>query len=167
DVQECIVDVARHASRVAADVEMGAVLDPPVELGSMLAQPVLDVDLARLVTRESEVDAAEHAAAQPVLPFRLIEEIAAEMALAEHEPAPAADAAGLALLHEAAIRRDAGPRADHHDRRIAILRQPEIVVALDVDRHQLARPDPVSQEGRGNSASLAAVQAVAYRRKAD
>ena len=43
------IDVGGHAFLVAADEELGAVLEPRPEVARVLAHPVLDVDLGRLI----------------------------------------------------------------------------------------------------------------------
>src|SRR4051812_42968723 len=59
DANQGLVDVGRERLGIAADVEMGAVLEPGVEIPGLLDHAVLDVDLARPiaigVAREGDV----------------------------------------------------------------------------------------------------------------
>src|SRR5690606_13832737 len=52
DVDKGLVDVLGHAGGVAADVEVGAGVDPLPYVLAVLAHAVLDVDLLRLVAGE-------------------------------------------------------------------------------------------------------------------
>jgi hypothetical protein len=56
DGDERLVDVVGHADGIAADVEVGAFLQPGVEFRAVLDHAVLDVDLLRLVARERDVE---------------------------------------------------------------------------------------------------------------
>src|SRR5690606_14609985 len=96
--------------RVAADIEVRALLQPGMDVARLLAEAVLDVELLRAVAREGDVHPCQRAVGQPLLPFGLVEEVAAEMALTEEQPRPAA-AARLALLQEGAIGGNAGAGA--------------------------------------------------------
>src|SRR5689334_21144935 len=53
--------VLRHRLGVAADIEEGALVEPLDELAAALPQPVLNIDLLRLVARERDVHAGERA----------------------------------------------------------------------------------------------------------
>src|SRR4051812_24787863 len=61
DADQGFVDVGGERLGVAADVEMGPLLEPGVEVPGLLQHAVLDVDLARAVPRESDVHPAERA----------------------------------------------------------------------------------------------------------
>ncbi|MCY1185603.1 hypothetical protein D9M73_263980 [compost metagenome] len=57
-------------------------------------------------------------------------------------------------MEEAAERRHAGSRADHHDGRVAIVGQVEVLVALHEYRH-LATAGAVGDDGGGDALALA------------
>ena len=78
--------VTGHRLLIAADIEMRAVLEPREEVARLLVHAVLDVSLGAGIAREGNVEAGKNAFVQPLLPFDLVEEIAAEIALAEEEP---------------------------------------------------------------------------------
>ena len=69
---------------------MRAAFEPVVDLAAVFAQPVLHVDLVGLVAREGEVEAVQFAALERLLPFELIEEVAAAVRVAEEQPVAAA-----------------------------------------------------------------------------
>src|SRR5438445_9860838 len=117
-LQERFVDDARHLLLVAADVEMRAFLEPGIKLARLFDHAVLDIDLVGAVAREGDVEASENAVFQPLLPFDLIEEVAAQVALAEEQPRPSGGGARFAFLKEAAERRDSGAWPDHDDRHV-------------------------------------------------
>ena len=86
-----------------------------------------------------------------------------EVAVAEEQPVAPAGAAWLALLHEAAERRDAGAGADHDDvgRRVG---QAEVLVRLDGPCTRAPGLQAVGNEGRGDAGAGAAVALVAHGR---
>ena len=94
------LDVRRHASGIAADVQMRAVLQPCPELRAVLGQAVLHIDLVLLIARERDVEAREHALIAPAEPVGLVEEVELERAVAEHEPVVAFRPRSLALGDE-------------------------------------------------------------------
>src|SRR3954470_8722051 len=79
DADQGLVHVRSECLGVAADVEMRALLEPGVEVPGLLEHAMLDVDLARLVPRESDVHPPERPGLEPGLPFGLVEEVAAEV----------------------------------------------------------------------------------------
>src|SRR5690606_23176526 len=109
-VQQRRVHVLAHGDG-AADVEVRTALQPVVDLGATLAQSVLDVDLAWLVTGEGQVEAMQLLALQGLLPLDLVKESGVEVPGAEEQPVAAAGAGLGALLDEAAEWGDAGAGA--------------------------------------------------------
>src|SRR5438067_906426 len=85
-LQQRLVNVARHILLITAHVEVRAFLEPRVELARLRKHSVLDVNLVGPVAREGDVEAAQHAVLQPLLPFDLVEEVATHVALAEEQP---------------------------------------------------------------------------------
>ena len=79
-------DVLGHAGGVAADVEVGAALEPGVELGGVLLHAVLDVDLVGLVAGEGGVEAGEEAVLVHGEELVFVEEVEGAALLAEEEP---------------------------------------------------------------------------------
>jgi hypothetical protein len=96
---------------------------------------VLHVDLFGLVTRERHVHAMQALALEGLLPLDLVEEVVIQRAAAEEQPVPARGAGGLALLQEAAERRNAGARPHHDDVARTVGRYAEAVVLLDPHLH--------------------------------
>ena len=82
--------VGGHRADAAADVKCASFLQPTVQFAALLGHAVLHVDLLALVAREGHVQPREHAQLQPAEPLYLIEEIAAEAAVAEKQPRLAA-----------------------------------------------------------------------------
>ena len=99
---------------------------------------MLNVDLFGLVAREGEIDVGELFGGQMILPFELVEKIVGEVAVAEKQPAFAGGSGFGTLFHEAAIGRDAGPRANHDDGAGGVFGQTEMAVGLDVDARGVA-----------------------------
>src|SRR6266852_3699468 len=100
DFQQRVLDVLGHALGIAADIEMRAFVEPRPELGRVLAHAMLNVELLRLVTRESEIELFKHAAALPIDDLVLVEKIRDAFLLAEEQPVGSLGAARLALLEE-------------------------------------------------------------------
>ena len=128
-----------------------------MQVGARFPQPLLHVDLLRLVAREGDVDARQRAVCEVLLPFELIEEVVGEVALAEEQPALALGTVFDALLDEGAVGRNAGAGADHDDRAVAVLGQAEMAVRLDVDARRIADLAAVGEVGRGDAVALLAV----------
>src|SRR3546814_6350915 len=86
---------------------------------------------------------------QRPLPFELVQELAAEIPVAEEQPVAPTGTDGSALLHEAAERRHARAGPDHDDVARGVGGQAEAFVALDVDRQRgafLARSEEHTSE---------------------
>src|SRR5438105_2911216 len=86
DLDQRLIDVARHRFLIAANVEMRTVLEPAIQLTRLLEHAVLDISLVRAIARECDIKPTEDAILQPLLPLKLIEEVAAEIAFAEEQP---------------------------------------------------------------------------------
>ncbi len=80
---ECRTHILRHRFGVAADIEIGATVEPVDEVVALVPDAVLHIELLRCVAREGEVHARERAILQGILPFELIEEIVGELAVAK------------------------------------------------------------------------------------
>src|SRR3546814_7049422 len=112
--------VLAHRDRTA-DVGVGAALQPVVQVAAALTQALLHVGArgrgsgrgrgrSRVVSgggvpREGEVEPMQLAGLQRPLPFELVQELAAEIPVAEEQPVAPTGTDGSALLHEAAERR--------------------------------------------------------------
>src|SRR5690606_4162845 len=161
DGEKGTMDVGRKPCAVAADIEVSAFLKPGVEVARLVHQPVLDIGLRSAVAREGHIHARQDAVLEKALPFRLIEEVAIEIAFAEDQPGFAGSPARLALLEEGAIGRDAGSRPDHDDRRI-VVRQAEAWIGLDIDRQHGFRVGMAGELAGGDAEAFFAVQRIAY-----
>ena len=107
--------IRREARGIAANVDVGALFEPRIHFACVFAQTILHVGLWRSVAGKRDIHLAQNAILEIALPLNLIEEIAAEIAFAEHQPRLSASAARLTLLHESPIRCDAGPCSDHEN----------------------------------------------------
>src|SRR5690606_14679830 len=116
DRQQLPFDVGRHPLLVAADEQLGAVLEPGPDVARLLAHAVLHVDLLRLIAREGEVQAQE-AVALPRRQFLFVEELRGAVLFAEEEPVAPGRADRLPLLEKRAERSETRARADHDHRR--------------------------------------------------
>jgi hypothetical protein len=61
DLVQRLIDIFRHPTRVAADVEMRASFQSFPQLGTVLGHPVLHVNFEILITRKGGIQAREHA----------------------------------------------------------------------------------------------------------
>ncbi|CAK0117384.1 Uncharacterised protein [Burkholderia pseudomallei] len=172
------VDVLRHARRVAAHVEMRALLEPCPQRRPLLEHAVLHVDLLRLVARERDIEPREEAVRAHLRELVAVIEIGVRVLLAEEQPIAPLRAARAALVQKAPERRDARARADHHDRRVAARGRAKVRGFLHEYRHgrvgravreerrrdALALPPPVAvAHGRYRQVDLAAMRARARR----
>ena len=117
DVEQCAVHIRRHALGIAADVEMGTVLEPAEEFAALFAQAILDVNPLGGIPREGDVEPLQPTLLQRVQPFGLVKEVALAVAATEHEPVAAGGAVLGARLQEAAEGRDASARLPSAGRR--------------------------------------------------
>ena len=69
------MDIRGEMRAVAADIEMGAILQPGIDVARLFHEPVLHIGLRRAVAREGHVHARQDAILEETLPFRLVEEI--------------------------------------------------------------------------------------------
>lgn len=116
DVAQGAVDVFGHARGVAADVEVGAVLEPGPQLGAVITHPVLDVDLGALVAGEGQVEVGEDAVVAQAGEFVAVVEVGRFVLFAEEQPVGGAVAAGTPFVEEADEGGDAGTGTDHDHR---------------------------------------------------
>src|SRR6185437_8602852 len=114
DTSEHDVNVARHALLVAAHVDVRAVLDPFEQLGAVLPQPLLHVDLFRLIARKGDVDARQRSVCEILLPLQLVEEVVGEVTLSKDQTALAGCAIFHAVFDEGAVGCNSGAGADHN-----------------------------------------------------
>src|SRR3546814_13536942 len=124
---------------------------------------MLYIGFHALVARKGDVHAGEGAGLEMLLPLGLIEEVAAEVALAEEQPGAPAGAPRLPLLQEGTVRRHACAGADHDGRHV-VGGQPEMGIALDIDGQGRAHLSPVGEMSRSDARAARPVQAVADRR---
>ena len=96
------VDVLGHPARVAADVDVGAVLEPAKQLSGLLEHAVLHVDLFGLVAGKGCGQARERAAGLPGLDLVAVDEIAIRALVAEKQPVAAPGAGCDPFLDEGA-----------------------------------------------------------------
>src|SRR5712671_3083960 len=155
--------VLGHLLGVAADIEIGAVLEPLDQLAAAIPQAVLDVDLLRRVAREGDVHAGQRPVLQGILPFELVEEVVGVVAVAEEQPGFSGGARAAALLDEAAERRDAGARTHHDDVAIG-RRQAEMLVGPQLHPHAVALAQALGDEARRHAGAAAPMAVVAHRR---
>ena len=134
-----------------------------MNLGALLPKPVLNINLFRLIARKSNVDFIELADRQIILPLELIQKIVGIVAFAENQPIPALGAGLNALFDEGAIRRDAGAGANHDDRPVAIYRNSEMPVWLDVDASAVANLAAVGKITRCDALAVLAMRMPAHR----
>src|SRR5690349_19812201 len=84
------VDVGSQPCRIAADVEVRAFLKPGEHVAGTLLEPLLNVNLSPAVgvpvAREGDIHTGKDSVLDERLPFGLVEEIGAEVALPEEEP---------------------------------------------------------------------------------
>src|SRR6185437_8375068 len=86
DLQQGSMNVRRELRAVAADIDMGAFLQPRIKVARMLKQAVLHIHLVRPIARKRNIHMRQHTVLQEGLPLGLIEKIAVEVALAEEQP---------------------------------------------------------------------------------
>src|SRR5665213_1896617 len=161
DVQQRHFDVLGHAGGVAADVEVGPLLQPCEELFGVLLHTVLDVDLFALVARERRVQAGEEAVALHPEELLLVEIVGDGALFAEEEPVVAFVAVDLAVFEERAEGSDARAGTDHDDRSVGVFGQAEGVVLVEEDGHGRANRRAFAEEARADALALGPVGLVA------
>ena len=117
DVGKRPLDILRHALRVAADIEMGALLKPSPDVPAGHAHAVLDIEFFAAVARPGQREPCERPRRFHRVQFIFIEEVAGAPLMAEKQPALASRADCAPLLQKRAERRHAGSRTHHDDRR--------------------------------------------------
>src|SRR5690606_12641863 len=116
-----------------------------IDLAAALEQLVLHVDFVRLIAREGDIDAMEHAALAIVEPLGVVEEIGDEVALAEEQPIASARTERITLGNETAKRRDPRAGADHDHGCVGIGGQAEVRIAMQIDRYGRAIPARIAE----------------------
>src|SRR5207248_10874785 len=109
---------------------MRAVFQPRPQLGGVLEQTVLHVNLVVLVPREGGVEPGQETVAAIRGQLVLEQKIGLPPRIAEEQPIAAARAGRLAFLQKGAERRDTGAWPDHDDRPVR-RRQTEAVAGAD------------------------------------
>ena len=87
--------------------------------------------------------------------------------VAEEEPIPAGRSSDLPLLQKRAERRDTRSRADHNNWPCRVLRQPEAVGRLNVNRRRGPNRQSLRQKDRADSFALASAAFVSQRAHRD
>ncbi len=108
DLVEGGVDVAGHGGGIAAHVEVSSGLEPPEQVGAVLAHAVLDVDLVLLVAGERQVEAVEQAVGDEAVEFVGVEVVGVAVLVAEEQPV-LPGRSGRGAVVEAAERGDSVP----------------------------------------------------------
>src|SRR5277367_1828843 len=143
DKDERRLHVRSHAARVAAYVDIGAPLDPRVQLGRLLLHPMLHVDSLRSVTREREIKAMQLLFRQRLLPLDLVEEFGAKVPIGEEQPVSTTRSRRRAMLDEGPERRNSGAGANHDDVSIAVYGQSKTLIGFEEDPRMRASPRSV------------------------
>ena len=140
---------------------MGTLGEPGPEVAALLGDAVLDIAFVGLVAGEGDAHPRQEPGLAVRLPVELVEEVAAEVTVAEDQPVStgvASAAAGRrALLHEGAEGRHTGPGGDHDHGGIGVGRQPKGRVLGEIDLELGVLGQTPGQEARGGTlARLAA-----------
>src|SRR6266699_5473656 len=130
DLVQCLVNVARHAGGVSADIKVRAIVEPSPHLSGVLQHSVLHIELLGLIAREREVKAGQQAVFLPEGELRLVKKIRCSSLIAKEKPVFAGCPGRLAVLEEGAERGNAGSRTDHDHRRVTVGGRPEVVGGL-------------------------------------
>jgi len=141
---------------------MRAILEPRPQFGGVLQHAVLDVNLVLLVAREGGIEAGQEPVAVKGGQLVLEQEIGVAPRIAEEQPIAADGAGRAALLQKGAERRDPGAGADHDQRRIVVLGQPEIMGLADEYRNWFAESHAIGKPAGGDAVALPAAQFVAH-----
>ena len=161
DLVEGGVDILGHARGVAADVEVGTLLEPSEEFLGGLQHAVLDIDLLGLVAGERGVETVKDPLRDPGLQLLAVEEVGGGFLVTEEEPVLTGRSGGLALLQEGHEGGDAGAGTDHDRVGRGILGHPEMLRGVDEDRH-MALVSAVGEESGADPLALAAMALVAH-----
>ena len=156
DFEEGQVHVLGHARGVAADVERGSTLEPGPEFRAVLQHEVLDVEFFLLVARPGDIELRKRAVRNVAFDFFLIEIVGGAVWITEEEPVFTFGGGGLAVFKKRAEGGDAGAGTDHDDIGVAVCRQAEGVIAVDVNARFCVACDPVREEGGTDAAAFAA-----------
>ena len=125
---------------------------------------MLHVDFLLLIARERRVEPGQDAVGLHFLELFAVQKIFFLPLIAEEEPVRALGSGGNAFLQKSAVRRDAGARADHDNRRVPVLGQPESLGDVKKDRHDGSHCDAFSEVGGANAFAQSAFAFVANGR---
>ncbi len=81
-----LIHPRRHAQKTAADVDRCAVVQPYTQFSSSLAQAILYVDLFRLITGESQVQASQTTRLKPALKLGTAMKVVGAVTFTEQQP---------------------------------------------------------------------------------
>src|SRR6185437_11382306 len=137
-------------------------LQPRPQSGSLLAHAMLHVDPLVLIAREGGVEPAQQPIGEIALELVAIEEVEIAPLIAEEQPVAPACADRAAFLEKGAKRRDAGPWADHDDRRGALARQAEAVRGPDEGWNLGTRREAFGQIDGGKALAQPATPLIAH-----
>ncbi len=90
DLMQGLIDIARHAAGIAADIEMSAFLQPREQVSPILAHAGLHIDLLGLIAREGEIEPGQHAITAHLAQFIGIDEVGFLMLVTEEQPVASA-----------------------------------------------------------------------------
>src|SRR4051812_26366962 len=159
-IQQSVLDVLRHASRITADIEIRATLQPLEHLLGVLLNAVLDVNLVVLVARKRRMQMRQNAVLHHALKLVLVEEVHLFALLSEEQPVLALRSIGLTLLKKRAERSNSRPWPDHDHRSVRIFRETEVVIRMQKDRHRLAFTGTVANMSTRHALSVATVRVI-------
>ncbi|MNL23655.1 hypothetical protein D3C87_1450510 [compost metagenome] len=157
-----IVNILRHAGRVAANIEMAALFEPLIECLAVLAHTGLNIDLFGLIPRESEIETGQHAIATHLSKFVFVDEIRLPVLVAEKQPVPALCAPRLPFLQKSPEWRNARAGSHHDNRCVIVLRHAKRLVRRDENPGTLPRFYPVREIGGAHAATLATFGAITH-----
>ncbi len=153
------IDILRHPLRIAADIEIRAVLEPIEKLGAVLVHAVLHINFVLLIAGKCRVEPVKRSIRQRRLQFFAVEKIRGRALVAKEKPIPPRRPRRLALLQKRTERRNASSRADHDHRRVGVFRHAEMFRCVDKYRSGSVRA--FGQVCRANPLALA--RAVVHR----
>src|SRR5436189_3610625 len=127
------IDVARHSVCVAADVEIGAVLQPLEQFGRVLEHSMLYIEFLDLIARESGGESCECPVANESFEFFAVQEVCSFVLVPEQKPRFALCPRSATIVKESAEWRDPCTGADHDQRTRGILREAKVFIGVNED----------------------------------
>src|SRR5215831_12731611 len=146
-----------------ADIDMGAVGDPRLQIAADLAHAILDIEFLFAVARPSERETSKRVGGFHSDQLVFVEEIVITPLVAEEQPVAARSLRRHALVQECTKRRDSGPGPDHDYRHRWVGGQAEALRLLNICLDPVPRLDAIGEECRGNAEAFAPFDVVAYR----